>query len=421
MGAGKGDGAKLWTAWIRYDEDNRTYQLPPCHGEACDIISILPDKSAAATAQQLLAERRAAQVALLEAGNTPPPTTFDEFILALRPCRRTLPIHLWKSWSLVVKHHLTVFRSSCSTTEKTAAAISVMTIPSRFVPLDKRYDEFLVFQRPTPPTTTRDRQGQRNDSDLDDEDGRALSRAQSLAHQGLLRKAAQALAPAQVADLADPELARITRSKFPGKSAPLAHSIERKTIPPFDGVEISRSLKKMANGASGGLSGWTKELLSAAIAMDPSIANDLGIFLAEVLSENLDQIVADIFRASMLVALIKPGTKIDIRPIGAADGMQKLLGACCYDADKPSLPAWQLGVGAPNATVRIIEEARDALEAGMCVMTLDAHNAFNSISQAWIEARLLLTTYARMKQFYRFNTYSMSFFISNTIRILFQE
>jgi hypothetical protein len=73
----------------------------------------------------------------------------------------------------------------------------------------------------------------------------------------------------------------------------------------------------MTNGASGGLSGWTKELLSAAIAMDPSIANDLGIFLAEILSEHLDQIVADIFRASMLVALIKPSTVVDIRPIGS--------------------------------------------------------------------------------------------------------
>ncbi len=94
--------------------------------------------------------------------------------------------------------------------------------------------------------------------------------------------------------------------------------------------------------------------------MDPSIANDLGFFLAEILSEHLDQIVADIFRASMLVALIKPSTVVDIRPIGAADGMQKLLGACCYEGDKPTLPAWQLGVGTPNAAIKIQEEARRA-------------------------------------------------------------
>ncbi len=130
--------------------------------------------------------------------------------------------------------------------------------------------------------------------------------------------------------------------------------------------------------------------------MDPSIANDLGIFLAEILSEHLDQIVADIFRASMLVALIKPSTVVDIRPIGVADGMQKLLGACCYEGDKPTPPAWQLGVGTPNAAIKIQEEARSALQRGLCVLTLGARNAFNFISQAWIETQLMKTLYSRI-------------------------
>jgi hypothetical protein len=240
-----------------------------------------------------------------------------------------------------------------------------------------------------------------------------------MAHQGLLRKSAQALAPAKVADMNDPSLFAAAQAKFPSPTVATSpvFNIPLRRFPAFDGLQVAAALNRQGNGASGGLFGYTKELLKAAVHCDQSILSDLGVVLAAILSEDFSQLALDVFRAASFVALEKdvaPGAAPDIRPIGADCALQKLLGALCFAADAPAVAPWQLGIGRPHACAHILSQTRAAVAGGLAVLTLDGRNAFNSVSRRAIEARLQSSPVPHLRQYFRLKYYAPTAMVART-------
>ena len=339
------------------------------------------------------------------------PTTFEEFIDVLRPTRATVPFHLWSHLAHVVKA-ATARCVNATAATVTAAYIDFLLVPADYIPnvTSKNLTKTLGRSAPSPPKS-------RNGSAKADrhDDDKAIDRAIQLAEQGLLSRAAKALSPAKVADMNNAAVFACAQSKYPAPIAPMAYNITATTLPAFGGGDILGELKKQSNGASGGLSGWTKELLMAAIKLDKTIADDLGIMLANVVNETLPPLVQDVYRAARFTALDKEvPDAIDIRPLGIGCAVQKLLGALCFRADDPNVATWQLGLGIPYANAIIIDNTRKKLAAGKACITVDGCNAFNACSRAAAEKRLHASENSFLKQYYRFKYYQPLKLVSMT-------
>ena len=119
--------------------------------------------------------------------------------------------------------------------------------------------------------------------------------------------------------------------------------------------EAVYELRKQSNGASGGLSRWTKELLMAAVTIDATILDDLGVILARIVNEDAPSNVLEIYRCCQFTPLDKELADLDVRPLAVGCAMQKLLASVCFLLDAPTLPKWQFGLGIPNATAFVVD------------------------------------------------------------------
>jgi len=352
-----------------------------------------------------------AQRACMASRQQSAPKNVKEFKALLRATRKTLPRPMWKAWAGVVKGALTDILRARSSTEKNTAMSKFLCLCIDYLPEHAKPDAVKAsLDRRTP--LAKKAPTEKPAAPLDN-DFAAIKKCSTLANQGLLKKAAQALMPAKVCSLGDPQWRAVFEQKYPSPLEALKHTIRVQQHPPFEGAKVTELLRRQGNGASGGLTGFTKELLTAAIAADQSISHDLGSLLAMILSEEFSDDVLDIFRASKFIGLEKPDKVVagqlqkDGRPIAAPCALGKLLGGLCFDADAPKLPTWQHGIGVKGACHSIVARLRTQLQRGRFLLTLDGSNAFNAASQAAIERRMEKFEKERphLRQFFRLQYY----------------
>jgi len=234
-------------------------------------------------------------------------------------------------------------------------------------------------------------------------------RAENFGAQGLLKRACRTLGAEAPADLTDPLVNAKWRSKFPAPHAPVDHALlPQRRLPPIPGEIVHKCVSQLSNAASGGLSGWTKELLKPALSADPSIAADLGTLIAHICSEELGSEADKVVRSVSGFALRKDeGEKKkkdegDVRPIAAGDAVQKLLGSTLFALDTPKTAIWQLGIGTPDGCAKILAATRGQLAGGASLFTWDGANAFNSISRAALAEAVARLNAPHLQQYFRF-------------------
>jgi len=392
---------------VRYD-NTQQHSLPPEHDITIYSIERVTTKAIKAAKQK---DAPKMYCPPREAGKNY--VAWETFVSALRSTRATLPFHLWMAWAGVVKQALVNIRLALRGDDinaKDKALIDFLLLPSDYVPNRKirHLEHSLKHQQPASASSQTLRK------ELSDDD-RAVLRAMDLAEQGLLSRASKALIPAKIADLADDRAAVKAREKFPAPHAQLKHCIKARVIAPFAADDVHLFLHQLGNGASGGLTGWTKELLMAAVRTDQSIASDLGILCAEILNETFSPEAQEICRMHKFVALEKDAVDYDVRPICPGDALQKLIGALCFHLDAPKLAPWQVGIGMPNAAATVLDEVTTHIREGKFIATIDAKNAFNAVSRSTIEEILASTdNMPFLAQYFRYAYYHPSRMVSQT-------
>lgn len=370
-----------WYACIRYQSEgaNVFRYLPP--EDDIHIYEIKKESSKTTReAPQLV------QPELHSATANITPTNMNEFLSAKRATRNTLPRFLWGAWATVVKDVTLQIVTASSKQTATLHMWNLLSLVHRFLPLcnKDKLVRHLAKKSQVPYASHTTKKANVTEDDM------AIKSALKFINQGLTAKAAKALAPSIVADMSQPTIEAKARSKFPPQHRALSFNLPKRPGIIFMKDSVIASIQKMPNGASGGMSGWTKELLLAAINAEPAIAEHLGIIAGLLLSEAFEESIVQFCRSTMGVFLLKnPNTKKeDVRPVQVGCALIKLVGALSYEADSPSLPAWQKGIGTPKATTIIADKAQNYLDAGGAILTVDACNAFNMVSQSSAEHAL---------------------------------
>jgi hypothetical protein len=223
------------------------------------------------------------------------------------------------------------------------------------------------------------------------EEERAVLRAQRLAQDGFLGRACKALGRQTLLDGAREDVRSVLRAKFPSLEAFQASHV-LPCVLPFDGAVVRKCLDRLANGAAPCWSGWTKELLNAAIRFDLSIADDLGVVLSTL---EMVQLASELgaVRAGKLLAVnqAKDDRDVDPRPITISDFFTKLLGTLSMGSSLIELPPFQRGVRHPGGCHQVVVEVQQQYDhcPHLVVATFDVRNAFNAIRRAAIERRLI--------------------------------
>lgn len=388
----------LWVATVEYDEDPQHRHTIP--SEVVDIIAIK-------CVRRPVARKKPAPPTMgeMKASTTSKPiTSFDEFLDGLRPTRRSIPSHLWGPWGAVVKEKLAQFRAHPSET----TLLEFLMLPSRYVPALRIKTLEKTLQR-------QEQAGVSHPSKirLRTEDEKAITRAMALAEQGLLARASKALQASKPANLEDPKIWAKVLSKYPSAHKEMKHDIPTQQIAPFLADDVRNVVRKQSNGASGGMTGWTKELMWAAMSAIPTIADDLGMMAAIILSEFFtNQWIRDCLQCLKFVGLVKE--EDDVRPIAVGDAMQKLISGLCFEKDGPTVASWQLGLGTPFAAAKIRDAVTRAIGRGKSILAVDAHNAFNSVAREAQERRIRKCPYPHLRQYFRWMYYTATKLVART-------
>ena len=155
-------------------------------------------------------------------------------------------------------------------------------------------------------------------------------------------------------------------------------------------ADILRTIRRMANGASPGPSGWTADLLLPLLS-DPSCRKAICAIITDIRNDNLQGTAKQLLLASMLIGIPKPdgGT----RPIAMGEVFYRIAATMAVHEVARDIGAklspQQLGVGVkdgPTVAALILQSLLaphdDAItESGFA---LDISNAFNSIDRAHV-------------------------------------
>lgn len=150
-----------------------------------------------------------------------------------------------------------------------------------------------------------------------------------------------------------------------------------------DGATAKFVLKKLCRGKAPGPSGWTEELLAAALA-DSYCEEALVTMLSDILNGEVPVASRNALATSRLIALPKPDGKI--RPVAIGEAVVKWAGAVAVSLVRKRLlerfGAFQRGA-APRGAEEIVHEFRAAARADFQthILTIDCRNAFNAFSR----------------------------------------
>ena len=262
--------------------------------------------------------------------------TFDEFLNLPRPYSRTIARHEWPRWSRMV-HRALSGALTADTAEASHWFRVLLRLPSHILRCRPERPPVVASSTATstqpPPSTLPHRPSTNALDDAVRRDGlepSALRRCIQLADDGLIAKAVQALCPSKLADLSRPEIVAAAQVKFPARKEiiPPLPIVEGPTI---DGSDVLAALDKMSNGTASAFSGWSKELLRAAIAVDETIADLYARVRNRLVANGFDDLSSRCILASRFVGPEKPKAHpddaTDLRPICVGDLMYKIAGA----------------------------------------------------------------------------------------------
>jgi hypothetical protein len=321
----------------------------------------------------------------------------DDFIAIRRLKTRTrCPQPAVATWASLVKETLAKFNSPPAPGDQRDAALAFLLLPTAFLPVAaarKRVVEHIQSARPFslnlknhPPVDAADASAgasaapvPRPEIDPSVRLGRTVER---LARSRKLRSAVKILRQDSLSpDTTFEEKFDTLQEKFLRRRQPIP---DLPTVPmvPYVGETVRKVLLKMSRNAATCIDGWTKDLMVQAIAVDPSILDDLGHFCLAVNCGLLDPDVMDIIRMGRLVAVPKPDGKV--RPIVISSFIAKLAGLLALKVSDPKCSALQYAIGTVRGAERVVHLAREAYNNNMAIIRLDSINAFNVAPRAVI-------------------------------------
>jgi hypothetical protein len=170
------------------------------------------------------------------------------------------------------------------------------------------------------------------------------------------------------------EIIESLKKKFPEretendfKPEPIRH------VSPFSTHQVFEVVRSMPRHAATAIDGWTRDLIMCAIANDQSVAEDLGVILAQVAMSHapeshrssvfFDELTMDIIRAARLVGIPKP--EGGVRPIVISSVIAKLTGALILRRANVRRLRNQYAIKCRNGCPLVVHRTRKAYEEGV--------------------------------------------------------
>jgi hypothetical protein len=163
------------------------------------------------------------------------------------------------------------------------------------------------------------------------------------------------------------------REKIIDRVSALAPTVPN-AVCPISGTLVQKSLSKIGRGAAAAIDAWSRDLMSAAIAVDPTISEDLGVILTWIMEQGYTTLALDIVRASRLVAINKPDG--GSRPITISSFLLKLLGICVLTRASPKLSKFQFAQAGASGGTTVVHRLRRLYNDGLAILKIDSTNAF---------------------------------------------
>ena len=152
---------------------------------------------------------------------------------------------------------------------------------------------------------------------------------------------------------------------------------------------LVRFVKRLANGASAGPSGWTGELLLALVD-DSECLRGLVHLFQDLVAGDVPPRLHAVLRASFLSALAKPGSSTP-RPVANGEVFTKLAALLALDTVSPRLgeifAEIQLGIGKAGGSERAMHVIQSWIHAPggyPLLISADVSNAFNCRNRAHV-------------------------------------
>ena len=316
------------------------------------------------------------------------------------PCLESVPLEACKPWSSIVHGQIATVLAAKTDKEMAGAFSRLLVLPCIYLPTHISTTKLILSLHEKRPSV---RKPATVDHSLADEKSRRSRRALRYASRGFLRQATKCFRPAAVARVDEPAVQEMLKKKVKVSEVPVYGAGEKSPeeatsllslLPQVPPKVVRKCLKSMNPVAASGMDRWNSALVLAAIENTIGLLDMFARLLHLMLSRW--KVFEPFCVLARGIALVKKVT--DIRPIGIAGFFVKLLATVCLRLDDPRkiLPTWQHGM-VSSGCFRIIRDVRSRLEDAenpSCLITVDAENAFNSISRqrCWdsIYARLRL-------------------------------
>lgn len=332
-------------------------------------------------------------------------TSVEEFATLYRyNARGSCPTACLNAWAAIVAQQVAAVTQAKTDVDRDRAMIGLLILPNVFLPTQKSISQIqhhMIETKPfhvdvprdanrvqpdaAPPAEAADEPSpepqERNMKRL----GQAVAR---LAFDRKIKSAVKLLHQAANAEDIpfETKLAKLRTKFIPRCDAVAEHPLTRTAS--FDTVRINDVLKHMPKQAATCIDRWTPKLLLQAIAVLPTIADDIGVICAQINDDVYGPLVQDCIRMGRCVGIPKEEDKNSVRPIVLSCFFAKLTGGLVFAASRPKCSRNQFALGIKRGAERIIHQVREEFRNGKVVIRIDVSNAFNTAKRAHIE-RLL--------------------------------
>lgn len=302
------------------------------------------------------------------------------------PCLDSVPLEAASAWASIVFGQVSSVVSAPNDKAMSDAFSRLLVLPVLYLPTHIAFTKLICNLKEKRHTV---RKQTTVDHSTQDEDSRRTRKALRYAGRGFLRQATKCFAPSAVARVDEPVIQNLLKQKVLSVDTPVFGDGARSpseapdlltlfpSVPP---LMVRLILKSMNPVAASGMDRWNSALILCATENSEGLLDLLARLMVLMLSKwKLFEPFCVLARG---IALVK---KDSIRPIGIAGFFVKLLSATCLKMDDPArcLPTWQHG-HAKDGCFRVIRDVRARLEhpdSPSCLVTVDAENAFNSITR----------------------------------------
>lgn len=231
-----------------------------------------------------------------------------------------------------------------------------------------------------------------------DPEGKIISRAQTLARQGDLSRAAKILSssatlldPSTDDDTAQKVRASLVSTRYPDSAPQGSAAVTPLPTQTISAADARQAIASMAPSAAGP-TGWHISTIKA-LATNEACLDRLAAILSLLLQANLPEPFLALISSGSLTALSKDNG--GVRPIITRSTWLRLLSKCIVRREQPALSRAlapvQCGVGMPGGSELIVHSVRLLLEKNpsWTLTTVDAANAFGTVSRSAIRTQLL--------------------------------